>query len=389
MDFRRDWFRTLLSLLGVCIGVFSITAVFTFVDSLQSTIREGFEQFGSETVFVEKEPMEPDLNEDGIFRWWEYISRPPVSYSDYQYLRSHSRNTAKMAFCLLSGNAAAVDGDWTLIASTAVESGRSFSQEELSKGRSVAIVGHELCREIFKNGENPLGRSIKISGKNFSIVGVLEKCGANTVSTIDTDNTMLIPYKASSHTQLQGLTARSSISAVPAKGCNAEEYKAELRSLMRAHRRLRPFQEDNFAINSISFIIDQMSEIFRLVNIMGWIIGLFSLIVGGFNIANIMFVAVQERTREIGIQRALGARRMRILTEYLLESCILSLSGGVTGVFLVWIVTVVIPSSSVNLHLGMKNIVTGISISLVIGIISGIAPSIRASRMNPVQAINS
>lgn len=387
MDCFRDWFRTLLSLSGVCIGIFSIVLVLTLIDSLQNTIREGFESFGTDIVFIEKEPLEPDLNEDGIFRWWDYLSRPAISYSEYLFLRQNSRLAEKIAFSSRFSDITAVCGDWGTVVSSGISDGRTFSCDEIERGSSVTIIGENAAKELFKHGENPVGRSIRLLGKNFTVIGVFEKCGANTVSTVDIDNIRLIPVKTA-QSMIDLSKTRTSITVAPKQGISGEVFTEELRTLMRQYRRLSPRDKDNFSINRISFIIEQMGEIFALANLLGWIIGLFSLLVGGFGIANIEFVSVQERTPEIGIQKAIGAKRSVILRQFLREAAVMSGLGGLAGIALAGIVAAIIPSSFIHLTLSLKNAVTGLSVSLVTGVIAGLAPAIRASRLNPVDAIS-
>ena len=387
MDFFRDWFRTLLSLTGVCVGIFSIVAVFTLVDSLQSAIREGFEKFGTDMVFIEREPLEPDLNEDGVFRWWEYASRPAVTYAEYLYLKDRCTLAGKLAFSSRFADVTAVGGDWETIVSSPLEKGRPFSEEEMQRGSAVVLLGCRAAEELFEGEDNPVGRSIRIAGMNCTVAGVFRKCGANTVSTVDIDGARLIPVNAARR-MVDLSRTRTSITAAPLPGAENEEFTSELRRLMRQYRRLTPFDKDNFAINRISFVIDQMTEIFRLANMLGWIIGLFSLLVGGFGIANIMFVSVQERTPEIGIQKALGASRRIILFQYLKESVILSALGGLAGILLVGVVVMAVPSDMIELSLSAGNVAAGLLISFTIGVTAGLAPAVRAANLRPVDAIN-
>lgn len=388
MDCFKDWLRSLLSLSGVCVGIFSIVLVLTLIDSLQNTIKEGFESFGTDIVFIEKEPLEPDLNEDGIFRWWEYFSRPNVSYSEYLYLRQNSRFAERMAFSSRFSNITAVCGDWEAIVPAGISDGRAFSCDEIERGASVTIIGESAAKEMFKHGENPIGHSIRLLGKNFTIIGVFEKCGTNTVSTVDIDNARLIPVKTG-QSMVDLSKTRTSITVSPKQSISKEKFIEELRALMRQHRRLSPRDKDNFSINRISFIIEQMGEIFALANLLGWIIGLFSLLVGGFGIANIEFVSVQERTSEIGIQKAIGARRSVILRQFIREAAIMSILGGLAGIGLAGVIAAIIPSSFIHLSLSLKNAAIGILVSLITGVLAGLAPALKASRLNPVDAISS
>lgn len=388
MDLSRDWFRTLLSLLGVCIGVFSIVAVFTCVDSLKATIRSAFENFGADILFVEREPLEPDLNEDGVFRWWNYIGRPQVTEDEYRYLRDNSTQADKVAYSVSFSDVVGVCGDWDMTVQTPIAAGRGLSGAELERGTPVAVIGDAVRKRILEEAGDPLGRNIRIGDAFFTVIGIFEKRGSNAVSTIDVDNARVIPYRAAA-ALCDVSSARASIALSPKASAGEDGLLFEVRSLMRQVRRLQPSADDDFALNRFSFILGELTEIFDMVNTLGWIIGIFSLLVGCFGVANIMFVSVQERIREIGIQKALGARRSRIFAQFLQEASLLSVLGGGAGVLLVWLVTLAVPSPVVELHLSAANVLLGFGISLAIGIIAGLAPAARASRLNPVDAINS
>jgi putative ABC transport system permease protein len=166
------------------------------------------------------------------------------------------------------------------------------------------------------------------------------------------------------------------------------ELKAELTGHMRAIRRIRPTEEDNFALNQISFLANQLGQLFSALTLIGWLVGGFSILVGGFGIANIMFVSVYERTSQIGIQKALGAKNYFILLQFLIESVVLSLMGGVLGLLVVWIMTLVATYGfDTELTLTLGNILLAVTVSVVIGVIAGLLPALRASRMDPVEAI--
>ena len=387
MDLFKDWLRTLLSLLGVCIGVFSIVAVFTLVDSLKAAIREGFENFGTDIIFVEKEPLEPDLNEDGVFRWWNYVGRPPVTEAEYRFLTENSLLAGRTAYSVSFQDVVGVCGDWEMTVQTPLASGRRFSQGELDRGTPVVLIGDAAREKLAAEIGDPLGRNILIGGSYFKVIGCFEKRGSSSVSTVDVDNARIVPYRAAAALGDLSL-ARSSIALAPKESACCDELVCEAASLMRQVRRLSPGDEDNFAINRFSFIISEVTEIFSLVNSLGWIIGIFSLLVGCFGVANIMFVSVEERIREIGIQKAIGATSSRILMQFLSEASLLGLLGGAAGVLLVGLMVLVIPQGTFAIRLTGANVALGLGISLFTGLAAGLAPAFHASRLNPVDAIN-
>lgn len=410
-EFRADPFRTLLSLLGVAVGVFSIVAVLVLVDSLEAALKEGFEQFGTGSLFVEQIPLEPDLNEDGVFRWWEYASRPQVSFREYKFIAErlsessgdNARETTDkgIAFCSRGEGVTGVAGDWPLAANCPVVAGRGFTESEIARGSAVALLGADRCEALLKekrlNGETAggasvgaagigaeriIGQKIRAGGASYTVIGVFERSGTTSVNTIDIDNVCLVPYGAMP--TFAGNVAP--MNTIIVSGVEEEE----VRMLMRQSRRLSPGAKDNFAINKLSFIINEMNEIFYLLEKLGWIVGLFSLLVGGFGIANIMYVSVEERKREIGIRRALGARKRVIIIQFLGEAAILSLLGGAAGIGLTWLgltaVNIFAISSALALRLSFGRIATGLAVSALLGTIFGLSPARHAASIDPVEA---
>jgi len=363
-----DRFRTALSLLGVAIGIFAIVAALTVVDSVQRAVRESFNSFGSDILFVEREPLEPDLNEDGIFRWWDYAARPDVSYREYLYLAEEGAGSS-LAYVAYGASCTGVAGDWQLLVRQPLREGRGFTPQELSGGAPVALIGCDVEHS---------GAMLWRDGVPYRIIGVFEKAGAGSVCPIDIDQACLIPSKA-----MQGVVMRSSILVA-----GAEEQRA--RALMRRIRRLSPDQPDNFAFNRLSFLVDEMTDVFRMVSKIGWIVGLFSLLVGGFGVANILYVSVEERKPQIGLCRALGARQRVIVRQFLREAVGLSLAGGGAGIGLVFIATLVLNlalPSTLTVTLSFHAALSGLVASLLLGLLFGAAPAHTAARLDPVMAM--
>lgn len=369
-ELGSDRFRTFLSLLGVSIGIFSIVSALTLVDSVRRVVEDSFESFGSDILFIEKEPLEPDLNEDGVFRWWEYASWPAVSYQEYKYLRQHENEVcSSLAYVAYGSSVTGIAGDWRLLVREAMAEGREFTVRELESGTPVAVVGSEVEYE---------GGMIRCGGAVYRIIGKLRKAGVNTVSPLDTDHCILVPVAA-----MQEPPLRSSILL-------SDAVDSKLRTLMREARRLPPSSRDNFSFNRLSFLLDEMTEVFSLVSKLGWIVGFFSLLVGGFGVANILYVSVEERKPQIGICRAVGAKRRAIVAEFLCESILLSLMGGAAGILLAFAATLALRSvSSITIHIALsfKAVILGIVVSLLIGLLFGVAPAHSASRLDPIEAM--
>ena len=379
---RIDRFRTFLSLSGVSIGIFCIVAVFTVVNSLQESLNEGLMEFGSDVAFIEQMPLEPDLNETGIFKWWEYISRPQVSYNEYRYLRSHGTTFSDINWMCYFGDGSTIgitDG-WEMSIHNRLASGRLFTRGELERGTPVAIAGAAYAKT------HRADTCVTVGGLRCSIIGTLEESGINSVNAADIDGSLLIPAPLAR--RLNGFhDSRTSIALRPSDGVDSAAFTNEIRMLMRRCRRLSPQVRDNFSINRLSFIVNELESLFRMVDSLGWIIGIFSLLIGGFGIANIMFVSVRERTSQIGLQKALGAGKKVIILQYLSESSALSLLGGLGGIAAVWIVTLLLRGGPISITLGTGDILTGMTVALAIGIAAGVAPATSAANLHPAEAL--
>ncbi|MCR5710048.1 MAG: ABC transporter permease [Bacteroidales bacterium] len=375
-ELKADRLRTLLSLLGVAVGIFSIVASLTLVDSLRNAVSEGFEAFGSDLLFVEREPLEPDLNEDGVFRWWAFTGRPQVSWNEYRYLKDRGSGSSGMqaafsriAFASHGRRCVGVDGDWPLVVGQPLAEGRGFSAGELSGGRQVAVVGADV--------EAAVGSSLWIDGTRYTVIGRFARAGATTVSTVDVDRARIVPFRA-----MHSPSFRNSIVL-------SDADDGRVRTLMREVRRLPPTVPDNFAFNRLSFLLDEMGEIFRLVARLGWIVGVFSLLVGGFGIANMLYVSVEERKPYIGLCRALGARRRTIVAEFLCEAVVLSLLGAAGGIGLVGAALglVSLAGTSLSLTLSFRAVVSGLAAAAALGLLFGVAPARSAAGLSPVEAL--
>ena len=403
---KTDRFRTLLSLLGVSIGIFSIVAVFSAIDALRENVQKGFDSFGSDVVTISKWPFsgEDDYgNADysAEYKWWEYMRRPLPSERDYKFLRTNSTAAEAVAMEIqfnatlkYSSNSIqksavrAVCGDWSKISEVNLQMGRYFTEHELESSNPIGIIGHDVWLELFGGGD-PVGKRIKVGNKEIFVIGVFAKQGESMVNVgSGTDLSVLMPLNAGRY-MVNPKWADVSIYAKPKEGVSEQSFCDELGVLMRSHRRLAPGDKNNFSINRMTFLIEIVESIISAINLAGWIIAGFSLLIGGFGIANIMFVSVKERTNIIGIQKALGAKRYVILIQFLTEAVVLSVAGGAVGIIMVWLVISMIPQEAAfQLGISAQNVLAGLVISSVIGIVSGISPAMSAAKLNPVDAIN-
>jgi putative ABC transport system permease protein len=392
--------RALLSLLGITIGIFSIIAVFTMVDSLEYNIRESVNSLGSDVVYVEKWPWTPPEGENE-YPWWKYMNRPLVSYNEYEFIKEESRYAANVSFLSMVGrrieygnnslegaSIMGVTDGFQDIRSFEVARGRYFSPIEVRAGRNVVVLGSKIAQELFQ-GVNPIGKYIELMGRKVMVLGVLEQEGKGAFGSM-MDEVAVLPLEYyRGFIDIRSEAASPQILVQAKRRVSVEELSFELTQLLRSYRRLRPSEEDNFALNQTSLINNQLDKLFSVLKIAGFFIGGFSIIVGGFGIANIMFVSVKERTHIIGIQKAVGAKKFFILFQFLFESVMLSIAGGIIGLIVVFIgASIITLSGNFIVTLTMNNILVGIGISSAIGLISGIFPAWQGARMNPVVAIN-
>ena len=403
---KTDKFRTFLTLLGVSIGIFSIVAVFSAVDALKDNVRKGFESFGSDVVSISKWPYAGEDeygNSDNLaeYKWWEYMRRPAPTVQDYKFLRANAETAEAVAMeiqfyktlkyrrnSISDCSVKAVTYDWCKISEINLESGRYFTEDEINAGMPVGIIGYDVWQELF-NGDDPIGKKVKTGGRDIIVIGVFEKQGESMVDIGgNTDLSVLIPMDVGRY-MVNLRWADVSIYARPKAGVQQQDFCDELMVLMRSHRRLSPSDKNNFSINKMTFLMDIVGGLLTMVNTVGWVIAGFSLLIGGFGIANIMFVSVKERTNIIGIQKALGAKKYVILTQFLTEAVFLSLAGGAIGILLVCVGILVIPPTAMfTMHITVQNIISGLIVSSIIGVISGISPALTAANLNPVDAIN-
>lgn len=386
--------RTLLSLLGITIGIFCIIAVFTIFDSMEIAIRTNIESLGSNVLYIQKWPW--SMGED--YPWWKYYQRPESSLEDFREIQKRSSLAESVAFMagvnktlkfrdnyMESVSINGISHDFEKLWTFEISDGRYFSPSESAGGRNVAIIGNEVAVNLFNNVE-PVGQKFKMMGRNVEVIGVLKKEGEDMFGGSN-DNGVLVPINYFK-TLIEMRDKDASIMVKAKPNVSNDELRDELTGIMRSIRKLKPSAEDNFSINETDIITKGFDSLFQTIAIVGWIIGGFSLLVGGFGIANIMFVSVKERTSIIGIQKALGAKNYFILLQFLFEAIALSLIGGIVGLLIVYgLVLIISNTTSFELVLTAGNIILGIVVSGVIGLVSGIIPAISASRLDPVEAM--
>jgi putative ABC transport system permease protein len=391
--------RTFLSLLGITIGIFCIISVFTIIDSLERTIRDSMSKLGSNVIYIQKWPWTPPPGESE-YPWWKYLNRPIPTLTETQEIlrRSGLSQYAVYNYALnrtvQSGSSKAENVEILASSNGLIETwslkisqGRPLTEQEINSGSSFAMLGSGIAEQLFPD-ISPLGKSIKIQGFTIFIVGVFEKMGEDIFGT-SMDKRVLIPVKFAARMIDPRLDMRQSIIVKGKADVPAARLSEELEGIMRSIRRIKPSAENDFALNEVSLISGQLDSLFKVFNIAGWIIGGFAILVGGFGIANIMFVSVKERTKIIGLQKALGAKSKFILLEFLFEASVLSMIGGAIGLLIIYALTFVVSKVfDFNLVLTIGNIITGLMISVVIGLVAGLVPARTAAHLDPVTAMN-
>ena len=393
--------RTILSLLGVTIGIFAIISVFTVIDSLEGFIRNSLNSLGSNMVYVQKMPWTPPEGETE-YPFWKYQNRPVPTLEETEEVIRRAQTVDNAAFLFGFGRKVQY-GSTTLDNATIMATseglldvwnleiarGRYFTDSEMRNGAPAAVIGHEIADQLF-DGLDPVGRTIKIQGQKFNIIGVYTPMGQDAFGTSMDRYIHISVVKSYYMIDVRDRDRGQTICIKAKDNIDNDKFMAELEGIMRTIRRLKPMEENDFALNEVSIVANQFDQFFVVFNLAGAIIGGFSILVGGFGIANIMFVSVKERTKIIGIQKSLGAKRYFILLQFIFEAIVLSVIGGVVGLILIYAGTIIVnQTTEFTIVLTMANVINGLMISSVIGFLAGFMPARAAAKLDPVIAINS
>ncbi len=392
--------RSGLSLLGVTIGIFSIIAILTAIDALKNDISGSINKLGDNIVFVGKWPWEFSHSD---YPWWKYWKRPEPNYEDYRKLKGRLSKAKAVSFTvqppspdiLFRGeeientSVVGATADYRDVFSLDIAEGRFYSESESNLGLPVAVIGGGIAEELLSYSTHLIDKEVTVFGRKVKIIGILKKEGQGGLLGMNNDKQVYVPYLfVNKVVYIDPWQSSPEIQVKAADGVALDELMFDIQQHMRSIRKLRPVQQDDFSMNQLSIIAQSFDGIFSVLSIIGWVIGFFALIVGGFGIANIMYVSVTERTGIIGIKKALGARSSYILTEFLIESVLLCLIGGLAGLVVIAFMTQPLSEvSGMTFRLSWENAVIGIGVSMCIGLISGFLPAKKAAGLNPVDAI--
>ena len=398
-EFRSNKLRTLLSLSGVAFGIFCIISVLTTIGSLENAIQRDIKTLGTNTVYIDKWEYKggPDRP------WWKYINRPTPTFKEIEQIRQKVPAVQHAAFetelsdkveyensVISNVRYYGVSQDFFNIQTVDLYMGRALQQRDYDQASNSILMGNTVATELFGKPENALDKQVKLKGGNIGVViGIVKKQGKSIMEMWQFDDGIILPNNSLTR-MIPEKAANPKIIVQGRPDVSMEMLLDELEGAMRSLRRLKPSQENNFSLNDIDSFSKFISEISSNVNKGGWAFAALSLVVGMFGVANIMFVTVKERTSQIGLKKALGAKRSTILTEFLLESAFLCILGGLIGLIFVFVLTVVFSSMlGFPLSISPDIMALAIGICIVVGVVAGIIPASIAARMDPVVAIRS
>ncbi len=400
-EFRSHKVRTLLSLSGVAFGIFCIIGVLAAVDSLEYAVQKDIKALGTNTVYIDKWEYAGGGND---YPWWKYVKRPSPKHEEMVLLKQKVPSALNVAMNINIGgtnveiednvvsgvNYYGITEEFINIQPVETYMGRYLLQTDFDQGANSLVMGYIVAENLFGKAEKAVGQVVTMKGgKKGIVVGLIKKQGKSIIGGWEYDNSILMPYRFLK-TMEREQNANPVIMVQGKETVPMAQLRDELEGAMRSIRKIKPTQENDFSLNDIDAFSEFASSIFDGINKGGWAIAALSLVVGMFGVANIMFVTVRERTSQIGLKKAIGAKKRMILTEFLLESAFLCIMGGLLGLAGVYLITIL--STAVfgfTIFVSPNILVLAISICVIVGVLAGIIPASIAANMDPVVAIRS
>jgi putative ABC transport system permease protein len=400
-EFKSHKIRTLLSLSGVAFGIFCIISVLAAVDSLEYAVQKDIKALGTNTVYIDKWSY---AENDNDYPWWKYMKRPNPSFEEMKMLKQKVHAAKNVAMNISLGGAKveyekdAVTGinyygiteEFVNIQPVEIQLGRYLQPADYDFAANVIVMGYVAAETLFGRADKAVGKLVRLrGGKRAQVIGLIKKQGKSIVGGWEYDNSILMPLSFMKQ-MVREKWANPILMVQGRDDVPMEQLRDELTGAMRSIRKLKPTEEDDFALNDIDAFSSFAADIFSGINQGGWFIAGLSLIVGMFGVANIMFVTVRERTSQIGLKKAIGAKRVTILTEFLLESAFLCIMGGILGLSVVFLLTLASESLfGFTVFIAPNILILAVSICIIVGVLAGIIPASIAARMDPVVAIRS
>ncbi len=388
---RSHKLRSFLTTLGIFIGVLTIITIFTTIQGINEYVIGELSNIGSSTVYVEKYPwiIQGDF--------WKYRNRKNITYDEYIALAEQTREAdfiAPRIFAfktvkyqkeayervpVIGTNEQYKDTD-----NVNPDRGRFFTQLDVERNHNVCVIGNDVAQNLFKN-ESPLGKRIRVGSQKYMVIGINEKRGK--VFGQSMDNFVLVPIGTFQGAMMghRGMTVAMAVTDVS----RLEDMKEEARGILRRVRKISPGDEDDFALNQQDQLTKAYQSLTGTLFAVVFVIGAVSLLVGGIGITNIMLVSVTERTREIGIRKAIGATRRNILAQFVIESVAIASIGGVIGIVFGYIIgNFVLSQMSLSTGVSVSSILVGYGFSTFVGVVAGFYPAWKAARMNPIDSLH-
>lgn len=389
---KANKIRSALTMLGIFIGITVVVTMSTAIKGIDNSFQDGISSLGSDVIYIDKFAWFTNVE------WWRIRNRKNIEMADFEKFKQMAKmplavapvmntfQTIKFGEKLVeSVNVNGSNADYVLTTNFSFDQGRFYSEVESNASRQVAVIGSEIANKLFPRGD-ALDKTIKIGAANFKVVGVLSEQGSFLLGPFNPDNQVFIPIG----TIYKNFIARSrgsvTINVRAQNPALLEETKAEAIGVMRKIRGLSYDQEDDFSVNQQEGLTDSYNSIVGVIQIAGLFITGLSLFVGAIGIMNIMFVSVRERTKEIGLRKAIGAKKRTILSQFLLESSVICLVGGLLGLLAAILLSMLI-NQFIPTSVQIDAVIIAIVVSLITGILSGLAPAYTAAKMDPVEAL--